>query len=157
MLTSRLVLVFSVTSLSRMIELKSKTKFLFQILIETQLKRHQSTDRLLLIEIRRRRSARCSNGRIETNESIRSSHDSDLSGVHKHWNVSRCHSEVSRTDSVADRRKTSTIRLFSSKSKAAVEILDPNYVCDAIVHALRTNQRMVMLPPHTYLFYMLKG
>lgn len=125
MLTSRLVLVFSVTSLSRMIELKSKTKFLFQILIETQLKRHQSTDRLLFIEIRRRRSARCSNGRIETNESIRSSHDSDLSGVHKHWNVSRCHSEVSRTDSVADRRKTSTSRFFFIEKQSGSRNLGP--------------------------------
>jgi hypothetical protein len=40
---------------------------------------------------------------------------------------------------------------------AAVKLLDENYVCDAIVDAIRKNQRFVMLPPHTVLFYILKG
>ncbi len=40
---------------------------------------------------------------------------------------------------------------------AAVKLLDENYVCDAIVDAIRTNKGRVMLPPHTVLFYMLKG
>lgn len=40
---------------------------------------------------------------------------------------------------------------------ASVELLDENYVCDSIVKAIRENKRFVMLPPHTTLFYVLKG
>ncbi|CAF0837210.1 unnamed protein product [Rotaria sp. Silwood1] len=42
-------------------------------------------------------------------------------------------------------------------SAASVEVLDENYVCDSIVDAIRKNKRLVMLPPHTTLFYILKG
>lgn len=40
---------------------------------------------------------------------------------------------------------------------ATVKLLDENYVCDSIVDAIRKNKRFVMLPPHTILFYILKG
>jgi len=40
---------------------------------------------------------------------------------------------------------------------ATVKLLDENYVCDSIVDAIRKNKRLVMLPPHTILFYILKG
>ena len=40
---------------------------------------------------------------------------------------------------------------------SAVQLLDENYVCDQIVDGIRNNKRMIMLPPHTVLFYMLKG
>jgi len=40
---------------------------------------------------------------------------------------------------------------------ATAKLLDENYVCDSIVDAIRTNKRLVMLPPHTILFYILKG
>jgi hypothetical protein len=39
----------------------------------------------------------------------------------------------------------------------AVKLLDENYVCDKIVDSIRRNKRFVMLPPHTILFYILKG
>jgi len=44
-----------------------------------------------------------------------------------------------------------------STSTAAVKLMDENYVCDSIVDAIRKNERLVMLPPHTVLFYILKG
>lgn len=44
-----------------------------------------------------------------------------------------------------------------SSSTQTVKLLDENYVCDSIVDAIRRNQRFVMLPPHTTLFYVLKG
>jgi len=44
-----------------------------------------------------------------------------------------------------------------SSSTATVKLLDENYVCDSIVDAIRRNKRLVMLPPHTILFYILKG
>jgi hypothetical protein len=40
---------------------------------------------------------------------------------------------------------------------ATAKLLDENYVCDSIVDAIRKNKRLVMLPPHTILFYILKG
>jgi len=44
-----------------------------------------------------------------------------------------------------------------STSSATVAILDEKYVCDAIVDAILRNKRFVMLPPHSFTFYMLKG
>ncbi|CAF4232601.1 unnamed protein product, partial [Adineta steineri] len=40
---------------------------------------------------------------------------------------------------------------------AVVPLLDENYVCDSIVDGIRRNKRMIILPPHNVLFYMLKG
>lgn len=64
---------------------------------------------------------------------------------------------------VSIHRKRKDLSLSTSSSKknicraAAVQLLDENYVCDQIVDGVRNNTRMVMLPPHTVLFYMLKG
>ncbi|CAF0968960.1 unnamed protein product [Rotaria sordida] len=44
-----------------------------------------------------------------------------------------------------------------STSATCVRVLNENYVCDSIVNAIRRNKRFIMLPPHTTLFYILKG
>ncbi len=49
----------------------------------------------------------------------------------------------------------SSLKFFFRAS--AIKLLDENYVCDQIVDSIRTNKRLVMLPPHTNLFYILKG
>jgi len=49
-----------------------------------------------------------------------------------------------------------SFRDFFFRTETA-KLLDENYVCDEIIDAIRRNKSLVMLPPHTILFYILKG